>query len=203
MKLRYTIAALAATTMLGNAAVIFDTLAGTDQANFTAGGTVATGAGQTFIANGLGADVYLSTIEVGNRNAGAAGTGLYLAVYEDSGNGADWNPGALVGVSTNTQDMTVNGGTATWTFSNETLTEGSRYLFTFTSDAAGTTTVAASTRVDLGSGNSDQSAFASGGAAFGGAHTMAAQIVTSNVPEPSSAALLGLGGLALIMRRRK
>lgn len=201
MKVTLTLAALAATTLLSNAAVVFDTLAGTDQANFTAGGTVATGNGETFITGSLGTEVALATIEIGNRNTAATGTGLYLAVYEnDAADGTGWTPGILVGVSTNQQDMNVNGGTATWTFSGATLSDNTRYLFTFTSDAAGTTTVAAGTRVSLNTGGPEQSAFTSGGIAFGGAHTMAARITT--VPEPS-AALLGLGMLTLGLRRRR
>ena len=46
MKLQHTLAALAATTMIGNAASIFNTLPGDDQAGFTAGDAIGTGAGQ-------------------------------------------------------------------------------------------------------------------------------------------------------------
>ena len=138
-----------------------------------------------------------------NRIAGAAGTNLFLAVYEnDAADGQTWTPGTLVGVSTNQQNMNVNGSSATWTFNNLLLSDNSRYMFTFTSDAAGTTTVVANTRVTLNAGNTEQSAFNSGNASFSGSHAMSAEIITT-VPEPSSTALLGLGGLALILRRRK
>ncbi|NWK56801.1 PEP-CTERM sorting domain-containing protein [Verrucomicrobiaceae bacterium N1E253] len=194
MKLALT--ALAASAITTQAAVIFDTTPRDDQAGFAAN------SGQTWMTATLGSDNLLSTIRVDNRPSSATGTGIYLAVYENNAaNGQTWTPGTLVGISTNAQDMDVNGGFALWTFSNETLKDNQRYLFTFTSDSAGAVPVAVETGVRLNTGNSEQSAFNGGSLAFSGSHTMASQITT--VPEPSSAVLLGLGGLALILRRRK
>ncbi len=205
MKLKSTfVAFFGAMTFAANAAIIFDTTPRNDQANFVSNGTVAGGAGQTFNADlsTVGAEVFLSSIRVDNRSSGAFGTDLYLAVYEnDATDGTTWTPGALVGVSTNTQNTNTNGGIALWNFSLEELTDGQNYLFTFTDDAAGTSTVDVGVGVLLSAGNSDQSAFSGGAIAFGGAHSIAAQITTS-VPEPSSTALIGLAGLGLVLRRR-
>ncbi|WP_319609272.1 PEP-CTERM sorting domain-containing protein [Oceaniferula marina] len=109
---------------------------------------------------------------------------------------------STVAVSSHTLDVngTAQGGILAWNFAANSLDTGTQYFFTpilddgdgmFETDGSDTaTTVRVAVPGDI----------ISGGA--GGDTKDWAMRITA-VPEPSSAALLGLGGLALILRRRK
>lgn len=184
------------------AAIIFDTLSISDSG-------ASNNLGQSFTATGLGAETKLSTIVL--ESANTAGTGiedfdLTMNVYLDTnGNAEDWSQGALVATSDTVSLDTATDGLGTqytFTFASlPTLTEGQVYLVDFT-DTVGSvriafngTNVSSSGRafrnIDVGAGTASED--------LNGDFAM--QVNTA--PEPSSTALLGLGGLALILRRHK
>lgn len=88
------------------------------------------------------------------------------------------------------------GGTA-W---NDTRTGTATTLIDTTFNTAGTQTVS---DVDLGAGGYDYYMWRVGLSASSTTNVSFSDLSVTVVPEPSSAALLGLGGLALIFRRRK
>ena len=165
------VAALSATA--ANAGTIFDTLPRNDHAGLGAD------CGQTWMTGILGVTNKLKCIEVANRSSGAGGGKVYLAVYKNgaaSGSAASWSKGDLVAVSSNTQDMSVNGAVNTFNFGYETLSDNTRYLYTFVD--ASTNGVNVGIGVTLNTGDAEQGAYTSGGIAFSGSHTIASRITT-------------------------
>ncbi|QQL44942.1 PEP-CTERM sorting domain-containing protein [Sulfuriroseicoccus oceanibius] len=195
-------AAIGLTVSVANAAIILDTSPANDRADLS------TQAGQTFtLTTGDGLDQALNSIVVfGPSDAGNAGltTVEYtLKVWTDlDGNFSTWDPGQLVAESTNTSTIAQN-GTGTFNFSQEVLQQGEVYAFSFTTGSGDHQAFRPGlTNVD-GIRLTDGALFSGGTQPFGGAYDASFQIDATKVPEPSSAALLGLGGLALILRRRK
>jgi len=209
MKLTYTLtlAAIAATTLAASAATTIIDSSGEsiNQANFTAA------AGQTFTTGILGSDTKLSTITLAGPQSVGATDPINFGI-EISINGAvhsTWSPGTALG-EVGPLDST-GGITFDFTSLGIILTDNTVYALRFT-DGAGTN---ASARLGLsngatgGSGGSAPGAFADGtlfsggNTVFGDGFDAAISVNTISVPEPSSAALLGLGGLVLILHRRK
>ena len=197
MKLKYTLAALAATALAANAATSFHNLAGSanNQASF---GDVA---GITFTVGILGADTNLGSIDLDGRSSGALTDLVSFTVYVDADNDAStWGLGAVLGSSAESQALAT--GTNSFIFSGITLAANTVYTVVVVNDTVATNDVG----FGLVNGNSDAGTriFQNDGAdAFSGSHEAAITVNMNAVPEPSSTALLGLGGLALILRRRK
>ncbi|WP_235203478.1 PEP-CTERM sorting domain-containing protein [Sulfuriroseicoccus oceanibius] len=195
-----TAAAIALTAGAANAATIIDITPGDNRANMSQD------AGQTFTTGVLGAESFLSEIGIFGDSNGTASSSvvtaqLWIDTDQDFGT---WDPGALVATSTNSQAIAAADQLFTFTFSGEALSDNTVYVLSFTD---GTNNHVAF-RSDLTSGGgslADGALFSSGAQPFGGAYDASIKVVTTTqaVPEPSSAALLGLGGLALILRRRK
>lgn len=146
-------------------------------------------------------------------DGGTASTQTFVHVYLGNGDG-----GTYVGSSLNSIDTDAAAGlsTMTWNFGSLELTDSTaQYAFVFTNsadDAAGSEGYHARLQVARDSGGGFGNSYAGGGADNNndGLSTLAYDTrfsisldTTAAVPEPSSTALLGLGGLALILRRRK
>ena len=224
MKMKYTLAALAATSLAANAAVVtLDNYL--TEPNGATGGAVGNFRTQTFIASTAGdgtnddvtansplpATVYLQQATFLTAVAGSTPTAgqIFLNVYAGAGDG-----GTFLGSSTNSIDVgaiTPNDPSLSmvWTFNNLALASGTTHAFYWsTTNTAGSS---ASTRMAVardsggGFGSSYSGGVATNNADGSGAVPFDArfEVKFDTVPEPSSTALLGLGGLALILRRRK
>jgi hypothetical protein len=225
MKIKHTIAALAATTLAVNAAIVtVDNYIG--EPNGSESGAVGNYITQSFTPNvaGLGATdtvaaqtipatIYLTDVTFLKAIAGTnptTGAGdFFVNVYLGAGNG-----GTFVGSSANSIDVegTAALGALNYTFANIALTDSTaQYAFVFSTTATDDTAVSARLQVARNSSGAFANSYDGGSSsnnADGSAPTsyetrFAVTYDTVAVPEPSSAALLGLGGLALILRRRK
>lgn len=136
--------------------------------------------------------------------SGTAG-GLFIDVYSGIGIG-----GTYLGSSTNSVD--INGTSAltnmTWIFSGITLDSSAEHTFLWSGDnVAGGVANARLAAANNGGGfvNTYDGGIAddSSNGATPLAFDTRFQVQVTTIPEPSSTALLGLGGLALIFRRRK
>lgn len=203
-----TLVAAVAFTGVASAGVIVDTSSANDRATFSpADATAANAATQTFTTGVLGAETNLVSIELeGPRDNpdGAADNILTLQVWTDADNNAATHGlGVLLGTSTNSGAVGLSSqdfsGTFTYTFSGVTLADNTAYAFIVV-DGAGN---AQQARWGLTNVNdlADGTLFVNGAEQFGGNFDSSMQIIT-NVPEPGSLALLGLGGLAMLRRRR-
>jgi len=206
MKTPLLITSLILSTSLANAATVVTVARGGngDQANFAAN------SGQTFTTSVLGTDTFLSTIDLVGPNTTAVAEPLgpfTVKLWTDiDGNAETWDPGAQVAASSNL--VTILGGNQAFTanFSGETLADNTVYLLSFTSG----TTDHAAFRMGLSApggngplGSTGKLINNTGTPTFGDNRELAFTVTTTAVPEPSSTALLGLGGLALLLRRRK
>ncbi|MFT6178232.1 MAG: hypothetical protein ACJAQT_004041 [Akkermansiaceae bacterium] len=202
MNSKYTsIAILAGTALVANAAVIVNTLPANNQANLNAD------AGQTFTTTVLGAENALSTIEIeGPQSAnGTDPMGPFtLELHTDlDGDHSTWGTGSLI-ASSDSQTFTAGGATISiFTFASQpVLADSTPYAFVFT-DGLGTR-VNARWGLTNATAISDGTLFGEGEQVFGNAFDSAMRITTvAPVPEPSSALLVALSGLALLRRRRR
>lgn len=182
----------------GNASVIIvDTVTGTDNR-----ATMSAAAGQTFTTGLLGTDNLLSTISIHGDSGGSAnGATVSAQLWLDTdGNFATWDPGTLIATSTNSQVIAAQDVLFTFNFSNETLSDNTVYVLSFTD---GTTNHVAF-RSDLNSAAgslSDGALFSGGVQPFGGAYD--ASILVVAVPEASTMGLLTLVGLGFSALRRR
>jgi hypothetical protein len=215
MKLKLTLAVLAASTLAANAATTVIDTTTTAFSTHDRGNFPLTNTGQTFTTGNLGADTNLSTIqsqEARDYPGTSTGDVLTLEIWTDTdGNHATWDPGVLLGTSTNTVafDGATNPGRINdFSFSGVTLSDSTVYTIRYLSDdTSGDSQVRlAVNRNGAGTPSGDYDSgtfFAAGAAPFSDQWDSGFSVTTDSVPEPSSALLFGLGGLALILRRRK
>ena len=207
-----TLAMLAASAMSVQSAIVVQTTRGGpgDQANLsaTSGSTSTLGAGQTFTSGALGIETLLSSVDLimPNTTGGADPNGPFtVEIWTDLDNDATtFDPGALVAASDN--QITIVGGNVTLTanFSSGLLTDNTVYLLSFNDGVDSHSSFRMGLTTDNNPLGSTGKLFQNGGdPAFGDNREIAFTVTTTAVPEPSSAALLGLGTLALIMRRRR
>ncbi len=189
MKKTVVVAFIAALAGAVGAEVVFNTILNPatpsgDRANLTAP------SGQTFLTGTLGTSNQLSIIDIQAADSGVSGELTYLAVYEDAdGDTTTWGLGDLWAVSTDAHALDTANEVVSWHFSDEILSDNTAYVFTFTSDAAGTTLqdfrVGLESNANSASGSAtgylDGEVFSAGTIAFSGAYDIAAAI---NPPPP-------------------
>jgi len=214
MKLKYTLTALLTTTLAGSAATILvnhgDPTSGlhTNHAGPMLGQTITSAA----TANSI--DDVTFQLRDGTGGDAANGTLAYLHIYQgttfNTATGAITSYGTFIGVSDNTQNIGADQtalAAITWNFTNQAVAASTQYNFIMsTSATGGSGEVGTGLELVAPGGYADGTAlvgnnFHSTGLAWD--LNFAANFNTDVVPEPSSTALLGLGGLALILRRRK
>jgi hypothetical protein len=133
--------------------------------------------------------------------------------FTTSGTGAIASIGGFTAVSTSTLDLSgvADNGQMTWNFSGaDAFDAATKYYYMMSTSATEVTIADTSSMVGsnfaLDTGTSytgGESVRANSGLDSGWDQHFEANFDTVAVPEPSSTALLGLGGLALILRRRK
>ena len=202
MKLKYTLAAFAALTVGANAAISFHNLAVSGGVGNQSGNTGEVNI--TFTTGTLGLDTDLTSVDLSGPNTGAQAGLFYLELSLDADNDAT-TQGVTGGV------IAQSGGSAmvvnvinNFSFAGATLADNTVYNLRFV-DVGGAAITGV--RLGLSTGDNDQGTemFENGNVArYDGAFDAPITVnFTAPVPEPSSTALLGLGGLALILRRRK
>ena len=208
MKMKYTIAALAATTLAANAATVATGNGAITGENSNQAGPMW---GQSFTFTDAASFVYMQEMSFQASSSGSNAPGEFLHIYSSFTGTATPTASGLVAVSTgNNFGATVSAlDTLTWTFDGtvlEQLSTGVEYWAVSSSSATEGTGnfVSFAYELDVAAG------YTGGGATQAGAINVsawdadfAATADTVAVPEPSSTAFLGLGGLALILRRRK
>ena len=210
MKLKYTILALAVTSLAANAATVKIEYG---NVNDSSGGSAGNMWGQS-AKTPAGPPVYLNNFSYKAANNGTRTTGtVYLHAYTTFSigtNGVIDSISGFTATSTSTIDLDTIGsyGTMTWNFSGADAfaAETEYYFLMSTQNTADTSSmVDAAFALDIPGSYNGGEAFAKNSSNTSGwdQHFEANFNTVSSVPEPSSTALLGLGGLALILRRRK
>ncbi len=199
---------LASLASLSQAAVIWDSIP-------TVGGTgEATNLGQSITTGVLGSDNILDNIIIEASTATTDGDASFTATLEifksTDGNFATWDPTTTLAlaVSESVSMTATNNGTFNFTGANRIVLDDSSVYLIFINDTSGATRIAfsAGTVGDAVTGQSFRNVNTATGAADSLEPIVANSdfgVTVNTVPEPSSTALLGLGGLALILRRRK
>ena len=223
MKLKYTILALAVTSLAANAATVkigFGTVTGDRDA-----GQASPMWGQSATADYLSTPagphgtVYLNDFSYQAADNGTRTTGtVFLHAYTTfttDGDGAIVSIGGFTAKSTSTIDLSgvADNGQMTWNFSGADAfdAETKYYFLMSTSDEEVTFADTSSMKTAAFALDTASTSYFGGEAVRANAalgsnwdqHFEANFNTDSSVPEPSSTALLGLGGLALILRRRK
>lgn len=223
--MKYTLAALAATTLAANAAVVttsYGTVTGvrdTNQAGPMWGQSITPD--QDASPAGPHGTLYLQNLSFQAADDGTRQTGtVYLHAYSTftiDGTGAITSVGGFTAVSTTTVDLAAvgNNGTLSWDFSgSDAFNAATSYMFIAstqntevtiadTSSFVGSTYALDVNGADIGYNYAGGQAYRGNGSTSDWDLEFDATWDTVAVPEPSSTALLGLGGLALILRRRK
>ena len=217
MKLKYTILALAVTSLAANAATVKIEYG---NVNDGSGGSAGNMWGQS-ATTPAGPPVYLNNFSYKAANNGTRTTGtVFLHAYTTfttDGAGAITTIDGFAATSTSTIDLgdldaIGNFGTMTWTFSGANAFVAETEYYFLMSTSATEVTIADTSSMKTAAFALDIPGSYDGGEAFANnsvdtsswdQHFEANFNTDSSVPEPSSTALLGLGGLALILRRRK
>lgn len=164
------------------------------------------------------ASVYVTELTL--KQTGSA-TGIndtdvaYIHIYDAFAVDGSLSPttiGNLITVSSSTVDFSTTGANSvlTWSFAGDTaIDKGTEYFYVLATNTTAATVGDSANLTTQGLRLTTGDPY-SGGRAFRGNGTTSdwdaeftLKTSTTVVPEPSSTALLGLGGLALIMRRRK
>ena len=215
MKLKYTILALAVTSLAANAATVKIEYG---NVNDSSGGSAGNMWGQS-AKTPAGPPVYLNNFSYKAANNGTRTTGIvFLHAYKTFttvGAGAIATIAEFAATSTSTIDLGAIGnfGTMTWTFSGaDAFAAETEYYFLMSTQNTEVTLADTSSMKTAAFALDTTTSTYEGGKAFANnsvdtsswdQHFEANFNTVSSVPEPSSTALLGLGGLALILRRRK
>lgn len=217
MKLNYTLAVLAATTLASQAATTIIDTTTNSYSTEDRGRFALTNTGQTFTTGALGVDTNLSSIQLQQprdyttATAGnSSGDNMTLQIWTDTdGDHSTWDPGVLLGTSSNAVVFDTALAISDFAFTGVTLADATVYTIAFVSDdaSADTSLRIAVTKNAASPGASgsykEGTLFDNANQPFSNGWDSGFSVNTDSVPEPSSTALLGLGGLALLLRRRK
>ena len=225
MKIKHTIAALAATSLAANAAQVITsngTVSGADDANQAGpmwGQQITVNIGADTADGSITPTVYIEELSYQYSSSASGGVpGDFMHVYSGfvtDGTGAITSIGTLIAVSNDANFGTLAGGDQlTWTFGGDAadaISKSTQYMFVSASDTtAGTVGNGLGNLVGGGYELATTNPYSGGDTLRGNGGTTGwdqdFELKTNTVvavPEPSSTALLGLGGLALILRRRK
>ena len=224
MKIKHTIAALAATSLAANAAQVITsngTVTGADDSNHAGpmwGQQITANVGADTADGSIPATIYIEELSYQYSSSASGGVpGNFMHVYSDfvtDGTGAITSIGSLIAVSDDASFGALTGNQQlTWTFGgdlSDAITKSTQYMFVSASDAVAGTVgnglgnlVGAGYELETNNPYSGGDALRGNGGNTGWDQDFELKTNTIAVPEPSSTALLGLGGLALILRRRK
>lgn len=217
--MKYTLAALAATTLAANAATITTAFGpANNQAGPMFGQGITVNVGADTADGSIPSTVYLNELSFRQTNST---TGInttdtaYIHVYDAFAVDGDATPsiiGSLVAVSSTTVDFSTTGAGVllTWSFDGtDAITKGTGYHYVLATNTSAATVGDSSNlttqgfRLTTGDPYAGGQAFRANGTTSDWDNEFTLKTSTEAVPEPSSTALLGLGGLVLIFRRRK
>lgn len=215
---KYSLLTLALTSMCASAATTLSQPLGGNNGAYSFQSLVLLDTGFTLTGDAFTGFYDLDSVTfVKGNNDNAGPVAVFLNVYEATNL-------SLIGSSNNSVDWSgtgiAQGGSAVYDFTDVTgvdgLTDGNPYIFQFSETQGGILDDFVSVRLDVGTRGTDnpetdplnQSPIALGNlsSSINFDANMSVDITTgvdAAIPEPSSTALLGLGGLALIMRRRR
>lgn len=208
-----TLTALAGTITAASAATTLSTgdisnPTGTDRGNWHYQSASLNDGGFFSSGDALDATVALQSVSFVRYGGGGTTAGsLFLAVLTDA-----TDLGSVVASSQAGIDVAAaaQGDIMTWNFNSESLSSSTQYFYAFYTDTSGNGSIGAGDTAAVARIWDSKETTITGelrNAPSGGISTSgeAAYISISvdAVPEPSTTALLGLGGLALILRRRK
>ncbi len=223
MKIPYTIAAIAATKLTASAATIntsYSTVTGADdnnQAGPMFGQSLTVNVGADTADGSIPGTVYLLEVSFQSSSSGVGlGSGdAYIHVYNAfavDGTASPTTIGNLVAVSNSTVDLSSTGANAqmTWTFDgSDAIAKGASYAYVLATNTTAATVGDSSNlttsafELDTGTPYTGGQAFRANGTTTDWDNAFELKTSTAPIPEPSSAALFGFGGFALILRRRK
>lgn len=221
MTLKCTLAALAATSVAASAATVttsYSTVSGPDDNNQAGpmwGQGITVNVGADTPDGSIPTTVYITELSFQYSSSNSGGLpGGYIHVYDNfatDGTGAITAIGNLVAVSNETTFGALTGGEQlTWTFDGTAgIDKSTTYYYISAIDTTAATVgsngnlIGAGYELDVGNPYSGGQAYRGNGGQSDWDMAFELKTETVPVPEPSSAALLGLGGLALILRRRK
>lgn len=200
MKIKFTLAAFAATALVASAATTLTNsgVTTTSQGSYYGVAARLNDANWNVSGDPLASTVQLTSMTLYRGASGGSNTNAasFLNVYDGT---------TFVGSSTNSvniQALPLIDQTAVFTFENLTIQSATTYQFRLsaTNTAGGTAHIARLRMVqpaNLANGVALNSGYNGQDTGFDPKYSITV------IPEPSAAALLGLGGLALILRRRK
>lgn len=206
MKITYILTAIAATSLVSNAATTLLQSTGGDRGNyqfvpFAMNDTGFDRSGDALLSF-FALDSFTLTKASGTAHPSQSDT-TYLVVLEQGG--------PVLGTSTNfvNWNTLAVGGEGVFDFTGVTgvdnLNTETVYTYLFSSSSTPTNDDIVFARLEVGTEGNGVGPLTTGGVAANNSFAPLMSIVISptTIPEPSSTALLGLGGLALILRRRK
>ena len=224
MKIQYSVAALVASSLAANAATVVTSngilngsLDDANQAGPVWGQSITANVGADTADATIPATIFITSLAYQYSSSNSGGVpGDFMHVYDSfttNANGTIATVGNLIAVSDDANIGSPAGNAVlTWTFGGEAtdaINKSTEYWYISASTAVAATTGSTGNLVGAGYELATTNPYAGGESVRGNATSsgwdqdFALTTETVAVPEPTSSALLGLAGLALLLRRRK